>query len=303
MTDISQLSKGAVPQPDDPRDFQAGFVLGAPVIDWQKGFRLPEPPDSDQGQALRCVGEGSSYFHWQLTRKRYSPKDIYAQIFLPQGGAYLREGPRIICTKGQQTLDECPDPQPNTEAANRIRCANPEKALDDVEAGYYSVNAKSPDAMAQAIMEGGGVLFGVQGSNPGWHNLLEPRPPIFGEQTWGHAIYAFGFHLHDGQKCVIAKSSWCNSGVKEHHIKQNYFDSWNTFDGWTLIPKEKLKMYRRFLVHDEASGRLGVCVVNDTGFADAVIWAKNEAHLVQLKVQYEVPASAPTVTFPRVNPS
>jgi hypothetical protein len=83
-------------------------------------------------------------------------------------------------------------------------------------------------------------------------------------------------------------SSWCSTGIKEHHIKQDYFDSGNTFDGCTLIPKEILMTYRRYVAFDEATGRMGVCVVSDTGFADAVFWARNEAHLVQLKVQYEI---------------
>jgi hypothetical protein len=32
-----------------------------------------------------------------------------------------------------------------------------------------------------------------------------------------------------------------------------------------------------------------------SSFADAVIWAKNEAHLIQLKGLYEIPANAPVV--------
>jgi hypothetical protein len=55
---------------------------------------------------------------------------------------------------------------------------------------------------------------------------------------WGHALYAKGYHLHNGVKCVIAKSSWCKNGITEHHIKQDYFVSRNTFNPWTLIPKE-----------------------------------------------------------------
>src|SRR5690349_19270757 len=127
---IESLPKGAQPQPDDPRDLHASFVLGAAPIDWNKGFRLPTPPDSDQGSALRCVGEATSYLQWQLLGIRMSPRDIYSQIFLPQGGAYLRDGPATVCEKGQQTLAECGDPNPNSESSNRIRCAHPEDALD-----------------------------------------------------------------------------------------------------------------------------------------------------------------------------
>lgn len=86
-------------------------------------------------------------------------------------------------------------------------------------------------------------------------------------------------------------------------VKADYFASGDTFDGWCLVPEERIMTYRRFLVFAEESGRMAVCVINDTGFADAVIWARNEAHLAQLKVQYEVPAGAPTVKFARANSS
>jgi hypothetical protein len=41
----------------------------------------------------------------------------------------------------------------------------------------------------------------------------------------------------------------------------------------------------------------GVLVVGETGFADAILWAKNPAMLADLMTQYEVPADAPTVTL------
>lgn len=296
---IETLPKGCVPQPLDERDFHAGFVLGAPNINWQKGFRLSEPPDEDQGSSLSCVSQAWSYYHWQINRKEWSRRDIYSQIYLPQGGAYLRDGGRIIKEKGQCERHEAPDPKNQTEANMRVRDdINPSLALDGQERSYYSVNAKSPDALAQAIIETGGVIFGVQGSNAGWADMMNPRPPKYGESVWGHAIMAFGFHLHDGQKCIIAKSSWCRTGVKEHHIKQNYFDSGDTFDGWCLIPKETISMVKRYIVNKH--GKLGVCVsVDGEGvFSDVIYWAKSEQHLQQLKAMYEVPANAPVINYP-----
>ena len=61
--------------------------------------------------------------------------------------------------------------------------------------------------------------------------------------------------------------------------------------------------YRRYKVFDEATGRLGIQIINDTGFVDPAIWAKSKAHLDWLIANYEVPANAPIVTFPRVNPN
>lgn len=297
---IESLSKGAIPQPLDLRDLFAGFVMGVPFVDWSHELRLPEPPNSDQGQAFRCVAEGTSYYHWQITGNRFSPKDIYSQIFIAlTGGAYLRDGPKTVCSVGQQTLEECGDPNPNTEAANRIRCTDPAKALDGLEAGYFAVDATNIDSVAACIRDNKGIIFGVHGTNAGWSDLTNPRPPQDGDpgQIWGHALYGFGFHMHNGQKCIIAKSSWCSTGITEHHIKADYFTTGNTFDGWTLIRKEQLPMYQRYVVFHQPTGRMGILVVGQTGFSDAILWAKNAAMLADLKLQYEVPANARVITL------
>ena len=271
-------------------------MLGAPAIDWSKEFRLPEPPDEDQGSGLSCVAHAWSYMHWQHRRWDWSRRDIYSQIYLPQGGAYLRDGGKILQTYGQADKTEAPDPVPQGESSMRKRDdITREEEADGIEEGSYTVNAKSPDSIAQAIREAKGCIFGVQGDNAGWKDLLNPKPPVNAE--WGHAIYAFGFHMHGGQKCIICKSSWCGTGIKEHHIKQNYFDSANTFDGWALIPKEIIPMYQRYKVFQPATGRQGVLVVGETGFADPIVWAKNEAMLADLMKQFEVPANAPTITL------
>lgn len=299
MSDISieALGKGLHRQPEDPRDLHAAFVLGAVPIDWSKPFQLTEPPNEDQGSSESCVAQSSSYFHWQIHPLAWSRHDLYSRIFLPQGGAYLRDGVSQIVSNGQATRDQAPDPTPETEANMRDKTgitADMERV--GLEASYFAVNAKSPDAVAQAIRDAGGCIIGIEGDNAGWQNMADPTPPV--NAAWGHALYCFGFHMHDGQKCIIAKSSWGTAGnTTVHHIKQNYFDSGNTFDGWTLIPKEQLPMYRHYVVFDQATGREGILVVGETGFADAILWAKNATMLADLKVQYEVPANAPTLTL------
>lgn len=236
MLNIKDVGKGLHRQPPDSRDFQYEEVMGAAPIDWTKGFINPEPLDSDQGSSNRCVGEAFSYFHQQLKQIKFSPRDIYSQIYLPQSGAYLRSGAEILCTKGQQTIEECGDPNLNNEANNRIKCGHPENATDSLEANYYAINGKSIDVIAMAIRDNKGCVIGIEGDNAGWHDMTNPVPPK--NYEWGHALYMYGFHMHDGKKCAIAKSSWCNTGVKQHHIKEDYFLSGYTFDGWVVIRKE-----------------------------------------------------------------
>jgi hypothetical protein len=225
--DIDKLGKGALPDSSDERDYQASTVMGAAVVDFSKPFYLPEPPNNDQDGSLSCVAQAWSYYHWQLRRKDFSRRDIYSQIFIsPGGGAEIRDGGLQIVKYGQETRDVLPDPTPETETAMRNKAGiDPNKEKINQELNSF-VLEKDINAIATAIQTYNGVVFGVIGSNPGWTNLAEPRPPKAGETQWGHALYLFGYHLHsDGQKCVVAKSSWGTAGnTTVHHIRENYFN-------------------------------------------------------------------------------
>jgi hypothetical protein len=64
--------------------------------------------------------------------------------------------------------------------------------------------------------------------------------------------------MHGGEKCIVAKSSSCAAGITDAPHQSHYFESGNTFDGWTLIPKERLPMYDRENVFHKATGRESV---------------------------------------------
>jgi len=239
-TPIDQLGKGAVPQPHDPRDFQFGVIAAAAEpIDWSKEFRLPEPPNENQNGSLSCTSQAVSYYHWQLRRKDYSRRDIYAQIYLPQGGAYGRDAVSRVVYSGQATRDETPDPAHQTETAMRSKAGISAAAeASDIEANYFSVAAGGIHSIAVAVRDHKGAVFGVYGNNIGWQDKTNPSPPTSqGTVEWAHYLYAFGYHTHNNQRCIIAKSSWCTSTHHEHHIKESYFINM-TFDGWVVVAKE-----------------------------------------------------------------
>src|ERR1043165_8062014 len=103
---IQQLGKGLLPQPEDKRDFDFSPIAAAAApIDWTKEYRLPEPPNENQYTSSSCVAQAASYLHWQLRNRDYSRRDIYSEIYLPQGGAYLRDGVKRIADYGQATRD------------------------------------------------------------------------------------------------------------------------------------------------------------------------------------------------------
>lgn len=294
--EIEIKNPGLVKQPEDPRDYNFAFIsAGAAPINWDIEYRLPEPPNKNQGVSDACVSYASSYFHWQFKRKDYSRRDLFSRIALNYG-AYLRDGVKQICTTGQQTQDECADPaMPNTSNM-RIKSSIPDAGLDDLEAGFF-LGGDSIEQIAQAVRDFYGAVFGVYGDSAGWKDQTNPKPPVVHGGEWAHALYAMGYHRHsDGQRCIIAKSSYCNAFHHEHHIRENYFNTANVFNNWILVPKENLPMIRRFKVDDH--GKLGVMLITDNTFETIILWAKNMDMYNRLLVDYEIPANAPTITIP-----
>lgn len=262
---IDELGKGALPDPKDERDYEA--PMGAVSVDWTKEFRLPEPPTFDQKSSDCCVSCAWSYYHWQLTGKFFSKRDLFCRIFLDYG-AYIRDGGLQIVKNGQADSKEVKDPASPTAANMRSSLGtSDEYRTDDKQINSFTLSQQDIDGLAWGIQNYKGVVFGVNGDNQGWKDMKYPQPPSLGVTPWGHALYAMGFHrCTDGQKCIIAKSSW--SGTNEHHIRENYFLTGNTFSAWTLIPKKEQETMK--LIKDNGTVYLQAGVNNKVklGIAD-----------------------------------
>jgi hypothetical protein len=211
------------------------FII--PVVDFSQQFLLPQPPDTDQGIADCCVGEAWSKYHWALEGIQYCVKSLFAYI-AQQYGANIADGGNRLVSAGQETLAEVADPNPKTPVNMRDKTGlDSNLASLNEETDLLQLQHNDINTLAYAIKTCKGAVFGVIGSNEGWQDMQNPRPPQPGEQTWGHCLYAMGYHTHsDGQRCIIAASSWCNE-VKQHHIRENYFTSGNTYIGFTVTKK------------------------------------------------------------------
>ena len=174
------LGTGLLPDLPDERDYKYEKTFGATAltpIDWSKEFRLPDPPNANQGNSDSCVSFSTSYLHWQHTGKVYSKRDLFSRIAL-QYGAYLRDGVRQICTTGQQDAHECPDPTQPNSANMRVKSTLPDSAgMDDLEASYFGIADISPDGLARVIRDNKGCIFGVNGDWDSWSDLTNPKPP------------------------------------------------------------------------------------------------------------------------------
>lgn len=235
MDDL-EFGTGAIPDHKDERDYVIDNVFGAPLVNWDVEFRLPEPPTFDQKGSDCCVACAWSYFHWQLKGKTFSKRDLFCRIALDYG-AEIRAGGLALVKEGQADNKEVKDPSVPTAANMRDKSGTKQGYRDDdIAASLYLLKDQSMDGLAWAIQYYRGIVFGVRLSREGWKDKLNPRPPLAGEPTVGHAIYGFGYHRHDGMRCIIAKSSW--SASNEHHIKENYFTALDaTFNAWVVIPK------------------------------------------------------------------
>jgi hypothetical protein len=255
MNDLENLGKGALPDPNDPRDYTAEAQFGAsePVL-WGSPLGRPEPIDFNQKSSSSCVGCGTRNLHWSINNKDFSRRDIYSRIYLPQGGAYLRDGVKTVVDIGNQTQVQCPDPAIPTEANMRIKSTLPDSA-GERELAYFVVKQNLIDGVAQAIRDYKACIFGITGSNPAFADKTNPRPPKQGETLWQHCIEGFDYHLHSGVKCIIAKSSWCSGSHHVHHIKEEFFTSGNTFNAWCIIPKEETFMTNSLILKREIGNK------------------------------------------------
>jgi hypothetical protein len=273
---IEDYGKGALPDTSDKRDFKVTpEMLGAVTVDWSKEFRQPDPGNEDQGSSDSCVAQAWSYYHHQLHPKDYSRRDLFARIALNYG-AEIRAGGKAIVTQGQATRNEVPDPYPQTAQNMRDKSGvTPQAEEDDKELNYFVLPQQDINGVAWGIQNYKGVVFGVQGTNAGWQDMQNPKPPTMGEAVWGHALYGMGFHRHsDGQKCIIAKSSWCNA-VKEHHIRENYFITGNTFNAWTLIPKEQQMNPNTVIYKNGSEYHVALKAVSEQGLAELLVQTGN----------------------------
>lgn len=236
--DISQLGKGALVDIYDVRDYTAEAQFGSSEpVNWGSLLGRPEPIDFNQGSSDSCVGCGTRNLSWSVNPKDWSRRNIYSRIYLPQGGAYLRDGVKTVVDIGNQTQTQCPDPLNPTETNMRVKSNLPDSS-GERELAYFLVKQNLIDGVAQAIRDYKACIFGIVGSNIGFADKTNPRPPKAGEITWQHCLEGFDFHLHSGVKCIIAKSSWCSGSHHIHHIKEEFWTSGNTFNAWCIIPKE-----------------------------------------------------------------
>lgn len=260
-----QYFTGALPDEADERDKELDHVLavGEP-FDWEEGFDIEEEigmiiPVKDQGRTSTCTGQAMSTYVWVKNvleyTKRYgelddsmkeylvkwlvSAKAIYSQIFLQQGGAYLRDAIKLIKDWGavsEQLVPFKPDEQDARDLSWKNSIMD-ESAKILQAAEYRVVQNPTIDKLAQAIRDNDGMLLGVAGENNGtWRTLF----PKVGKSEWGHAIYGGKAKMIDGKKMIGFLNSWGETTGDRgwQWVGEEWFGVGRLFNPWLLVDKQ-----------------------------------------------------------------
>lgn len=243
--DIKLPGHGAVERPDHlkVKDRVAGAV---PPFDWSKIQEdsvgvvpgLFHIADRDQGGSSSCTCQATGYGFAYTTGIEVSRQDMYSNVALPGGGAYLNAPLDFLRGNGYVLLSKFPDPHPETEGnmtqkllvlvGDRIRT---------FELKYTFYPDLTIDSAAHAISEHQYIHLGIRGS---WVNGFSPSwiDPRYTQNDWQHALFAGkeSIVLRNGVPAIKTKSSWCEHTdpaghqVYCHYINKSYFDAGGVFE-------------------------------------------------------------------------
>jgi len=288
------MGTGATPDPRDDRDFKYEEVaLGAAPVNWDSGYDIEDELDikigiKNQNGSSSCVGQAWAYYLAVIEAVEHgiyddvSAKAFYSQIYLPNGGAYIRDGAKLAVNYGalQELLVSSYDNgKPPTEAFIRRKdwmTDNLEAIAKRLQSKEYRTAGKTMEIIAMAIRDNYGCVGGVNGQNNGTWGGFEPKPPTIVE--WGHSIFLGKYGIDSLGKFIATPNSWGNRGTDKLHpdgwqkLREDYFDSKYMFNPWTLTDKPNpssvssvtLKIMadndKKIIMEAEGPGRKGIMI-------------------------------------------
>lgn len=273
--------KGLVIQPPDPL---APTLLGAQSVvgDFSQSSGITPAPGKDQGSSGSCTAQAFGYYFFKKTGIDLSRQDLYSRYHLPGGGGYLTSPFDIMNRLGNYDLAQHADPSPETEADMIVEINEPDKPRRVFGVHFWTLTDQSIDGVAWAIDRFMGVVGGVQGTNSGWQDPVNPRPPASGDSPlWSHALYFYDHDMINGLKNVVAESSWFNT-CDHHNIKENYFASGNTFSFIAMEVKEISIMEGVYTINYK--GKIGF--LDLSGRYPGGIFAANGPELLELQKMF-----------------
>lgn len=257
-----KLHHGALRDIKDERDYFYDRPLGGSPLteeDWEIGFDIEKElnfklPNKNQFASLSCVGQAISQYVAIINLAEtgvydeVSAKAIYSQIFLPQGGAYFRDGMKLIKDWGSLFEDKVKSYRENRTTDETFMRDKSWKnsALDKLAEllkarEYKSITGYTINVFAQAIKDNLGIIAGVTGNNNGtWYSQI-PKAPKYNtlqSQLWDHALYFGKFGKDSRGKWIGTPNSWGLQFWQKIYEDEFFKDNgrW-IFSPWTLQDK------------------------------------------------------------------
>lgn len=253
---VKNFNPGGIKDRYDSRDYQWSEVgHGAAPFDWTAGFDIESVLGlkltiKDQDGSGSCGGQAWAYLAEvleSLNTKTYEPRSakfIYAQTYVPGGGSYGRDNADVFVKQGvseETKLTSYENGLPPSEAFMQ----RSQDITDDVrsnakldQSSSYVQTGTDIDTVAQAIVNTGGVILGVCGSNNSTWGTVYPVPPKPTDTIWRHWLYAGKAKLENGKKYIGVINSW-GQGIGDKGIQwlsEDYFASPGAiFSGWTHV--------------------------------------------------------------------
>lgn len=221
----------------DPRDILWGKDVGgdSAPFNWDVGYDVEKELSTvlgnlfkmtvkDQNGSSSCGGQAWSYygqvlnvFHNKNTSER-SAKFIYSQTFVGTGGSGGNENCNIVINQGWGLESDTPSYEKGLPAGESFY-ERPQditqKAKDDAKLNkvlkYANVLNRDADAVAQAIRDNHGCIFGLTGTNNGTWRSEFPLPPTTYNDSWNHWVYIGKCKMINGKKYFGLLNSWGTS--------------------------------------------------------------------------------------------
>jgi hypothetical protein len=266
--------KGCIPNKPDSRDIVLGATAYTPdpnCPSWEQGFnnevKYGTLKREHQGSSSSCVGQGwSKYLEMiNLIEEKQvddlSARDVYSQIFLPEGGAYIRDGAKVAVNKGvceEGYLSSYIDGKPPTEPFMRLR--------SDIGTGYDS-NRVLYQAKRFVYLETNKNLL----TNEDWENI---RQVIwqYGGFVSGynrHCMYVSEYLIRNGKKTIKFINSYGNGS----DIYYSEGDVYPLYDITFLVDMPNQTNMKQIILDTTTNKQY---LVGDDGF---YTWIYNEAVL------------------------
>jgi hypothetical protein len=219
MIDISQFGKGAVAQPLHRKDYRLEVATGAVVLPRKFSIKERVGKIKNQGPSLSCVGQSYAYYvevlnHIETGEKiELSARDNYSLIYLPDGGAYAKDGAAKISKEGNVLEKDAVSYENGKTPSETFMRKRDDITGEEIENGktyiiqkYVTWDNTNLELFKQAIVQGNGCVIVSWGNNVVWGNGEVVLPDVPSQMSWRHQVYLTGYD--DDKKAFEFVNSW-----------------------------------------------------------------------------------------------